>query len=114
MPTRGLVATAMRATTVAQAVVPSKRVVALAMVASLVALSLGAGGAAAHNPACKKPGGADSPHYGGGQASDTAYDHNPNLNSPDNEGSQHPDNAESIHNREGSCSVGKAGDGGGH
>lgn len=114
MSTPGLSATAMRAPTVARSVVPSKRVVALAMVASLVALSLGAGGAAAHNPACEKPGGADSPHYDGGQASDTAYDRNPNLNSPDNEGSEHPDRANSIHNREGSCSVGNAGGGGDH
>lgn len=103
----GLVATAMRATTVAKTVVPSGRVVALAMVASLVALSLGAGGAAAHNPGGKQVSGENGPHYDGEDgsqtASQTAYVSNPNLESTCHDESRHPDHANSIHNRE--CSA---------
>jgi hypothetical protein len=87
-----------------------RRVVVAALVA--LGLTLGAGQAVAHNPACNQPGHQSGPHYDGGQASDTAFDNNPNLMSPDREGSEHPDHANSIHNREGSCSVGQDGDSG--
>ncbi|WP_411963611.1 hypothetical protein [Haloferax sp. YSMS24] len=79
---------------------------ALMVVGSMV---LFVGPAAAHNPACKIPGqgnGDDeyaSPHYpyrpdADSPASQTAFDHNPNLRDPVREKSYHPDHANSIHN----------------
>lgn len=70
----------------------------------LAVATVGTGNAAAHNPGCIQTGHADGPHYG----KDTAFVHNPTLRGPDNEDSLHPDHAKSIHNREGSCSVGNS------
>jgi hypothetical protein len=90
------------------------RTIVVATVLVLTAVGLGAGVAAAHNPACHQPGHQDGPHYDKGTASDTAFVHNPTLRGPDKADSRHPDHANSIHNREGSCSVGdsQSGDGG--
>lgn len=85
-----------------------KRVAIVTALLLLVALVAGTGQAAAHNPACHQTGHADGPHYEKGTASDTAFVHNPTLRGPENEDSLHPDHAESIHNREGSCSVGNS------
>lgn len=74
----------------------------------LAVATAGAGQAAAHNPACHQTGHADGPHYEKDTASDTAFVHNPTLRGPDNDDSLHPDQAASIHNRKGSCSVGNS------
>ena len=84
------------------------RIAAVALLLLLAVATVGTGNAAAHNPACIQTGHADGPHYGMDTASDTAFVHNPTLRGPDNDDSLHPDNAKSIHNREGSCSVGNS------
>ena len=87
---------------------PLGRVVLLTLLLLLAALTIGVGEAAAHNPACIQTGHADGPHYDGDTASDTAFFHNPTLRGVDNDDSRHPDHANSIFNREGSCSVGNS------
>lgn len=84
-----------------------RRTVTLALVVFVV-MAGGAGLAVAHNPACQQPGHQSGPHYDKGTASETAFVHNPNLRHPDKPDSEHPDHANSIHNRKGSCSVGNA------
>ena len=81
----------------------------------VVAFGLATGSAAAHNPACHQVAGPDGPHYDDDPTtgSPTAYSHNPNLMGVDRPNSDHPDHANSIHNREGSCSVGQSGNSGG-
>lgn len=96
----------MRQTTANETVVSNWKTVTLAVLVVVVALTVGAGQAAAHNPACHQPGHQSGPHYDKGTASDTAFDNNPNLRGADQPESEHPDHANSIHNREGSCSVG--------
>lgn len=88
-----------------QNAVPVGRIVALALVVFVV-MAGSAAPVAAHNPACHQPGHQSGPHYDKGTASETAFEHNPNLRHPNRPESQHPDHANSIHNREGSCSVG--------
>jgi hypothetical protein len=83
------------------------RTVTLALVVFVV-MAGGAAPAAAHNPACHQPGHQSGPHYDKGTASETAFEHNPNLLHSDDPDSEHPDQANSIHNREGSCSTGNA------
>ena len=84
------------------------RIALIALTLALAAATVGAGQAAAHNPACIQTGHADGPHYEKNTSADTAFVHNPTLRSPDRPDSLHPDDANSIHNREGSCSVGDA------
>jgi len=84
------------------------RIAAVALLLLLAVATVGTGNAAAHDPACIQTGHGDEPHYGKDTASDTAFVHNPTLRGPDNEDSLHPDHANSIHNREGSCSVGNS------
>lgn len=84
------------------------RPAAVALLLLLAVATVGAGQAAAHNPACIQTGHADGPHYQKGTAADTAFLHNPTLRGPENADSLHPDDANSIHNREGSCSVGNS------
>ncbi|WP_416839873.1 hypothetical protein [Haloferax sp. DFSO52] len=93
----------------------SRRRIAIFTVVMMVAsMMLVVGPAAAHNPACIIPGQGnsdnlyDSPHYPyldndpdhpeDSVASQTAFDHNPNLRDPYREKSYHPDQANSIHN----------------
>lgn len=82
------------------------RTAIVTVVLLLAAVVVGAGEAAAHTPACTQTGHDDGPHYGKDTASDTAFLHNPTLRDPENADSSHPDHANSIHNRRGSCSVG--------
>jgi len=96
------------------AVVTRRRLSAVATaLVLLVALWSATGSAAAHNPACHQVAGPDGPHYDDDPqtGSSTAYSHNPNLMGVDRPNSDHPDHANSIHNREGSCSVGQGGNG---
>lgn len=80
--------------------------IAIVTLVLLLAAVVGAGEVAAHNPACIQTGHEDGPHYGKDTASDTAFLHNPTLRGPENADSRHPEHANSIHNRQGSCSVG--------
>ena len=84
------------------------RIALIALVIALVAASVGAGQVAAHNPACIQTGHADGPHYEKNTSTDTAFVHNPTLRSPEMADSLHPEQANSIHDREGSCAVGNA------
>ena len=86
----------------------SARIAIVTLVLLLAAVVVGAGEVAAHNPACIQTGHEDGPHYGKDTASDTAFLNNPTLRGPENADSRHPDHANSIHTRQGSCSVGDA------
>lgn len=61
--------------------IPGKRTVVFTAVLLLVALLVGVGPAAAHNPACHQTAGADGPHYDDDPqtGSQTAFDTNPTL-----------------------------------
>lgn len=74
------------------------RIAIFTTVLLLVTVVMGAGSAAAHNPACHQTAGADGPHYDGDSqtGSQTAFDSNPTL------GGDFNDEAVS------SCSVGDA------
>lgn len=61
-----------------------RRIIVFGAALALLAATLGAGVAAAHNPACHQTAGADGPHYGGNTASDTAFYNNPTLNGSEN------------------------------
>lgn len=77
---------------------PGKRIVVFAAVLMLFALAVGAGSAAAHNPACHQTAGPDGPHYDDDPrtGSQTAFDKNPTLGGEFNE------------NAAGGCSVGNS------
>ena len=67
----------------------------------LIGAGLGAGTAAAHNPACHQVAGGDGPHYDDSErtGSDTAFEKNKNLG-----GDEHPDHS----NAQEGCSVGNS------
>ncbi|MFB6172489.1 MAG: hypothetical protein ABEJ23_08130 [Haloarculaceae archaeon] len=88
--------------------VPLGRTGIVTVVVLLAALLAATGSAAAHNPACIQTGHADGPHYAKDTASHTAYVHNPTLRDPKSAESRYPDNANSIYNRDGGCSVGNS------
>lgn len=77
------------------------RTVLVAASLLLALVVLGAGQAAAHNPACQQTAGADGPHYDDDPrtGSQTAFEKNPTLG-----GSEYPDHA----NGADGCSVGNA------
>lgn len=84
------------------------RTALVAITLTLALVTLGAGQAAAHNPACHQTAGADGPHYDDDPrtGSPAAFAHNPTLG-----GSLYPEHANGAEG----CSVGNAGStGNGH
>ena len=64
-----------------------RRIALITALLLLVALTVGTGSAAAHNPACHQTAGADGPHYDDNPTtgSETAYEKNPTVGGEWNE-----------------------------
>lgn len=62
-----------------------RRIAVLVVIAAVLAVTVGSGPVAAHNPACHQVAGPDGPHYDDDDrtGSDTAYDRNKNLGGDD-------------------------------
>lgn len=88
----------------------SDRRIVVAVLASLLAVAVAAGGATAHNPACHQVAGPDGPHYDDDPqtGSETAYGMNPNLGGSDNPANSIGENDDRPANAADGCSRGNS------